>query len=66
MRAAAERGNRYVPAYLLGKKRLPSRLPDLIGSGDEREAMVCAAEQMVAWRTTRGALAWLDHSRSGR
>jgi len=61
LRREAERGNPHVPAYLLGKRPLPRRRPDLIGFGDEREAMVCAADQMAAWRTTPGALAWLDH-----
>src|SRR5207253_5060499 len=64
--AEARRGNPHVPAYLLGKKPLPHRLPDLIGMGDEREAIVCAAEQLPAWRTTPGALAWLERPGSRR
>jgi tetratricopeptide (TPR) repeat protein len=60
LRAEAERKNPYVPAYLLGRKRLPSRLPETMGFGDESEAVVCAAEQMAVWRQTPGALAWLD------
>ncbi len=34
----AIRTNRHVPAYLLGRKRLPRTLPDFIGMGDEDEA----------------------------
>jgi len=59
LRAEARRWNPHVPAYLTGRKRLPRRLPDLIGMGDESEAVACAAEQMAAWRATPGALAWL-------
>lgn len=55
----AVRSNPIVPAYLLGKKRLPTQLPSFIGIGDEDEAIYCASEQMVAWRQTDGALDWL-------
>ncbi|MBI4493314.1 MAG: hypothetical protein HY690_11055 [Chloroflexi bacterium] len=58
--AEAKKGNPYVPDYLLGRKRLPGRLPATIGFGDEREAIACAAAQVAAWRKTLGALAWLD------
>jgi tetratricopeptide (TPR) repeat protein len=60
LRADARRWNPHVPAYLAGRKRLPRRLPAMIGMGDESEAIYCAAEQMSAWRATPGALAWLD------
>jgi hypothetical protein len=59
LRAEALKGNPHVPRYLLGRKRLPATLPSLIGLGDDSEAVVCAAEQMAAWRKTPGALAWL-------
>ena len=52
--------NPFVPAYLLGKKRLPRYLPDYIGIGDENEAIVYAAEAMKAWQKTEGALEWLN------
>jgi len=66
LRARAEQENPYVAAYLLGRKRLPRQLPDLIGFGDESEAIACAAEQMAAWRSSPGALAWLEkHTASG-
>jgi tetratricopeptide (TPR) repeat protein len=51
--------NRYVPPYLLGRKRLPSRQPEYIGIGDEREAVSYAADAVEAWRKTPGALEWL-------
>jgi tetratricopeptide (TPR) repeat protein len=56
--------NVHVPAYLTGRKRVPRRLPMLIGMGDESEAIVYAAEQTDAWRSTPGAIDWLrDASR---
>jgi hypothetical protein len=57
--AEAKKENPHVPAYLLGRKRLPRRLPDAMGFGDESEAVVCATGQMPAWRNTPGALDWL-------
>lgn len=60
LRTEAERGNPHVATYLLGRRRLPSTLPETIGFGDDSEAIVCAAEQMVSWRNTPVALAWLD------
>jgi hypothetical protein len=60
LRTAARKWNPHVPAYLSGRKRLPRRLPELIGMGDESEAVNCAAEQMELWRETPGALVWLN------
>jgi tetratricopeptide (TPR) repeat protein len=57
--AAALGRNPHVPAYMLGRKELPRRLPDLIGFGDESEAICYAAENLNAWTATAGALAWL-------
>lgn len=51
--------NRHVPAYLVGRKRIPKELPDLIGFGDELEAIAYAADYLEAWRSTRGAADWL-------
>jgi tetratricopeptide (TPR) repeat protein len=51
--------NPHVPAYLLGCKKLPRRLPDSVGFGDDSEAVCYAAENLKAWRATNGALAWL-------
>jgi tetratricopeptide (TPR) repeat protein len=59
LRANARKWNPHVPAYLSGKRRLPRELPELIGMGDESEAIACASEQMAAWRATPGALDWL-------
>jgi tetratricopeptide (TPR) repeat protein len=51
--------NPHVPAYLLGHKPLPGVLPAYTGLGDESEAMSWAIENIKAWQTTAGALAWL-------
>jgi tetratricopeptide (TPR) repeat protein len=51
----AQGTNPHVPAYLLGKKRLPEDLPHLVGFGDESEAIVYAADHLEAWRSTPGA-----------
>lgn len=51
--------NRHVPAYLLGRRRMPSRLPDMIGFGDENEAVAYAADALANWQKTPGALSWL-------
>ncbi len=51
--------NPHVVPYLLGKKRLPKRLPESIGFGDKDEAVVYAAEFGPGWHKTRGAIDWL-------
>jgi len=59
MLAEAQEMNPHVPPYLTGAKGLPTRIPELIGFGDESEAAACAAEQVEAWESTPGALEWL-------
>jgi len=58
LKAAIER-NKHVPLYLLGRKKLPSKLPDHHGIGDQNEAVLYASENREAWRSTPGALEWL-------
>ena len=55
----ALKDNRHVPAYLLGRKRLPSHLPDMISFGGEDEAASYAADAVGNWKATDGALTWL-------
>jgi tetratricopeptide (TPR) repeat protein len=55
--------NPHVPAYLTERKRIPNRLPDLIGWGDEREAISYCADHLNYWRRTPGAVAWLEEQR---
>jgi tetratricopeptide (TPR) repeat protein len=59
---AAIKQNAFVPAYLQGKKRLPARLPDYMGFGDENEAIHYAVGGTSVWRDTPGALEWLAGS----
>src|SRR5690606_9360702 len=51
--------NPHVPAYLLGHKRLPKRLPPYVGFGDENEAVYYAAEAGHLWSQQEEALDWL-------
>ena len=51
--------NPYVPLYLLGHKSLPGALPELIGFGDEIEAVAYFARALSAWLRTPQALEWL-------
>lgn len=58
LKAALEE-NRHVPAYLLGRKSIPRKLPDHITMGGEDEAYCCAANFLDAWKKVPGALDWL-------
>lgn len=52
--------NRFVPLYLLGKKRFPARSPEYISIGDDTEAIVYALDSERVWHDTRGALMWMN------
>jgi len=58
----AKASNRFVPLYLLQKKRLPRHLPDYVGIGDEPEAVAYAAEALEIWLKTPSALDWLSEN----
>jgi len=51
--------NPYVPAHLRGLRRLPRRLPAMVGLGDKDEAVSYAAAAKVIWQEAPGALDWL-------
>ena len=51
--------NPYVPLYLLGHKSLPGALPELIGFGDESEAVAYFVRALTGWLRTPQALEWL-------
>jgi tetratricopeptide (TPR) repeat protein len=51
--------NALAPDFLLGRKRLPARLPDCIGFGDRDEAVALAAAYKTVWQQTPGAVDWL-------
>ena len=59
--AAAVKKNKYIPAYLLGRKKMPQSLPEYYSPGDESEAMFYTKENLEAWKITPGALEWLLH-----
>lgn len=54
--------NPHVPAYLTRRKRIPARLPEYIGWGDDNEAVSYAAHHLSHWRRTPGAVDWLAQS----
>lgn len=55
----AGRLNPHVPDFLLGRKPMPSRLPDGYCPGHEDEAIAYASFSATAWVATPGALQWL-------
>jgi hypothetical protein len=57
---AAIESNHHIPDYLLGRKRIPVQLPEIIGLGDENEAAAYAAAELNYWRRTTNAVQWLQ------
>jgi cytochrome c-type biogenesis protein CcmH/NrfG len=55
----ALRINPHVPAFLLGERRLPKTVPELVTWGGEDEAGVYALDHLELWRKTKGALEML-------
>lgn len=62
----ALRANRFVPAYLLGKRPLPAEPPALFSPGREDEAVEYACRGAFTWEATPGALEWLERRTSKR
>lgn len=62
---AALKRNGFVPAYLLGRLRVPKALPTTLRFGGKREAMLYAQDYKAIWKQTPGALDWLK-SRLGK
>ncbi len=58
--------NKHVPAYLLGERNVPKRLPDYMTFGDEDEAAHYAADAQSTWGQNRDALAWLRRIRGAK
>jgi tetratricopeptide (TPR) repeat protein len=63
--ATAVAWNPHVPAYLLGRKRLPRRKPDSSSPGANDEAIFYTEEHGALWRATPGALDWLRRVEAG-
>ena len=57
--AEAIKYNPHVPGYLLGQQRLPKRLPEYVGFGDDSEAISYASKCAHLWYQQEGALDWL-------
>jgi tetratricopeptide (TPR) repeat protein len=55
----AVKKNSHIPAYLLGRKKMPRSLPEYYSPGAETEAIFYTKENWEAWKTTPGALDWL-------
>ncbi|MBI5036435.1 tetratricopeptide repeat protein [Candidatus Micrarchaeota archaeon] len=53
--------NRFVPDYLLGKKKPPTHPPEYISPGEPDEAVCYADAALQVWKTTPGALEWLSN-----
>lgn len=56
---AAFEVNPYAPDYLLGRKKIPRRLPDYYTPGEVTEAVSFASAMLEGWENTPGALIWL-------
>jgi len=57
--AVAVKKNKHIPAYLLGRKKIPQSFPEYYSPRDESEAMFYIKENLEAWKTTPGALDWV-------
>lgn len=55
----ARQANPYVPDYLLGRKKLPPWLPEVVRPGSVEEAIDYASVALPYWKNTPGALSWL-------
>jgi tetratricopeptide (TPR) repeat protein len=55
----AKKENPHVVPLLLGKKKMPRRLPAYVGIGDQNEAVAYVHGAAAAWTATPDALAWL-------
>jgi tetratricopeptide (TPR) repeat protein len=62
---AAKKQNPHVAPLLLGRRKLPRRLPEYIGFGDESEAVAYAADHRANWSRAPGAVEWLATMEEG-
>jgi tetratricopeptide (TPR) repeat protein len=58
---AALKKNKHIPAYLLGRQKIPQFLPEYYSPGDKNEALFYTKENSEAWKITPGVLEWLLH-----
>jgi tetratricopeptide (TPR) repeat protein len=59
--AAAVKKNKHIPAYLLGRKKMPRFPPEYYSPGEESEPIAYTKENLEAWKMTTGAFDWLLH-----
>ena len=57
--ARALKRNRYVPAYLLGRRKPPKTVPAMYSPGSNEEAICYLDMGMRSWQSTPSALDWL-------
>ncbi len=57
--ARALKRNRYVPAYLLGRRKPPKTVPAMYSLGSNEEAICYLDMGMRSWQSTPSALDWL-------
>ena len=56
---AALEENPHVPAYLLGRKKMPRTLPPYYSPGDVNEAVLYVDDNKAVWEAAPGAMDWL-------
>jgi hypothetical protein len=61
----AQKANKHVPAYLLGRKPLPQERPSYYSPGDQNEAVFYVGTALSGWKETPGATAWLKEVEQG-
>jgi tetratricopeptide (TPR) repeat protein len=65
VREVARQANPHVEVYLIGRKKLPRRLPEYYSPGAENEAVHSAVYLTDAWQRHAEAVAWLKSLRQG-
>lgn len=55
----AMEGNRFVPFYMLGLKKMPKEMPEYMSPGEDSEAVHYIASEFECWKDTSGAFDWL-------
>ncbi len=51
--------NRYVPAYLTGRRKMPKYSPDYVGIGDKNEVVAYVFDHRQVWLDTPDTIPWL-------
>lgn len=54
--------NKFVPDYLLQKKKLPAATPTFYSPGNKDEAILLVKEYLPAWQASENALQWLSQA----